>query len=298
MTKNCFVTEIKIDDVPRLRQGLIEQGFEIKQGPHLIFHASKKGIQVHLYQSLKLTVMGKEKDDFIVFYLEPEILKKTSFSHPMQDHDMNPHIGSDEAGKGDYFGPLCIASVSCDQEQIKALFDLKVEDSKNLSDEKIHKLAEKIKDLCAYEIVIIYPKTYNELYSKFKNLNRLLAWAHHKALEGVFLKSPKDYAIIDQFSKDALVQKTAPKSLKSLKIIERTKAESDLVVAAASILARDAFVTGMKKLSEKANFELPKGASSKVVNAAKQIVERDGKQILNSVAKMHFKTTLEVLGAC
>lgn len=298
MTKNCFVTEIKIDDVERLRCDLINQGFEIKQGPHLIFHASKKGVNIHLYQSMKLTVMGKDKEDFIVFYLEPEILKKTSFSHPMQEHDMQPHIGSDEAGKGDYFGPLCIASVSCDAEQIKALFNLKVEDSKNLSDEKIHQLAEKIKDLCPFEIVIIYPKTYNELYAKFKNLNRLLAWAHHKALEGVFLKSPKDYAIIDQFSKDALVAKMAPKSLKSLKIIERTKAESDLVVAAASILARDAFVTGIKKLSEKAQFDLPKGASAKVLKAAKQLVARDGKQILNSVAKTHFKTTLEVLGGC
>jgi len=295
MSSNCFVSEIKIDDVERLRQDLIEQGFEIKEGPHLIFHAVKKGIHLHLYQSLKLTVMGKDKEDFIVFYLEPEILKKTSYSHPLQEVDLRPHIGSDEAGKGDYFGPLCIASVSCDENQIKALFDLKVDDSKNLSDEKIKVLAEKIKKLCAYEIVVIYPKTYNELYLKFKNLNRLLAWAHHKALEGVFLKSPKDFAIIDQFSKDTLVKKTAPKSLAGLKIIERTKAESDLVVAAASILARDAFLNGMKKLSEKAAFDLPKGASAKVVAAAKEIVARDGKDILNSVAKIHFKTTQEVI---
>ena len=294
MSKACFVAQITQDKVKKLETGLQEMGFELKTGPHLIFHASKKGVQVHLYQSLKLTVMGKDKDDFILFYLEPEILQSTQFSHPLQNHDFTPHMGSDEAGKGDYFGPLCVVAVSCDKGMIEKLFELKVQDSKTLSDARVLDLAEKLKKIIPHEKVIIYPKTYNELYEKFKNLNRLLAWAHSKAISELYSRAPESFIIVDQFSKDKLVDKLLKKSLPELNVIEKTKAESDLVVAAASILAREAFLTGLKKLSEKADFNLPKGASAQVITAAKKLIEKSGKEILPSVAKIHFKTTLEL----
>jgi ribonuclease HIII len=294
MSKACFVAEIKAPQVDKLKTDLETQGFEIKSGPHLIFHASKKGIQVHLYQSLKLTVMGKDKDEFILFYLEPEILQSTNYSHPKQNHDFSPHMGSDEAGKGDYFGPLCVVTCSCSSHVIEKLFELGVQDSKTLSDSKVIDLASKLKEFIPHEKVVIYPKTYNELYLKFNNLNRLLAWAHSKAIGELYLRAPQPSVIVDQFSKDKLVEKLLKKSHKDLSVIERTKAESDLVVAAASILAREAFLTGLKKLSEKANFELPKGAGAIVLKKAKELVSRDGKDILSSVAKTHFKTTLEI----
>lgn len=294
MSKSCFVATISQDLIDKLKNDLLEKGFEIKTGPHLFFHASKKGIQLHLYTSLKLTVMGKDKDEFIEFYLEPEILKTTFHSNPKAHLDLQPHMGSDEAGKGDYFGPLCIASCSCTSEMIEKLHDLGVEDSKNLSDAKIIELADKIKKFVPFEVVIIYPKTYNELYEKFKNLNRMLAWAHGQAIQALYQKAPQSFIIIDQFSKDKLVEKLLSKKLTELKIIEKTKAESDLVVACASVLARDAFLNGMKKLSAKADFELPKGASGIVIKKAKQLIEKSGKEILPSVAKMHFKTTLQL----
>lgn len=294
MSKSCFVATIDKEMIEILKADLSDQGFEIKGGPHLIFHASKKGIQLHLYQSLKLTVMGKDKDEFIEFYLEPKILKSTHFSHPKAHLDVRAHMGSDEAGKGDYFGPLCIATCSCSPEMIERLFDMGIEDSKNLSDAKILELAEKIKTFVPHEKVVIYPKTYNELYLKFNNLNRLLAWAHSKAIEALYERVPQAFIIIDQFSKDKLVEKLLVKKLPSLDVIERTKAESDIVVATASVLAREAFLTGMKKLSEKADFDLPKGAGSIVIKKAKELVQRSGKEILPSVAKIHFKTTLEL----
>lgn len=294
MSKSCFVAEIKKEQVEKLKNDLEDQGFELKSGPHLVFHASKKGIQVHLYTSLKLTVMGKDKDEFITFYLEPEILQTTSFSHPKADIDLNPRMGSDEAGKGDYFGPLCVVACSCSSDIIDKLFEMGVQDSKTLSDAKVIALADKLKTFVPHEKVVIYPKTYNDLYDKFKNLNRLLAWAHTKAISGLYERFPESICIVDQFSKDMLVEKSLKSSLPKLKVIERTKAESDLVVAAASILAREAFLTGMKKLSEKADFDLPKGASSIVIKKARELVEKSGRQILPSVAKMHFKTSLEI----
>jgi len=294
MSKSCFVAQIPKELIEKFKNDLIEQGFDLKTGPYLIFHAAKRGVQVHLYESLKLTVMGKEKDDFILYYLEPEILKSLSYSHPHHEADRSAHMGSDEAGKGDYFGPLCVVCVSCTCENIEQLIKLDVQDSKNLSDDKVHLLAEKLKKQIYHELVILYPKTYNELYLKFKNLNRMLAWAHTTAISNLYARVPQPFVIVDQFAKDQPVKRSLRKSLPTLEVIEKTKAEADLVVAAASILARDAFLTGLKKLSEKADFELPKGASSLVVKAARQLVNRSGKEILNSVAKTHFKTTLEL----
>jgi ribonuclease HIII len=294
MSKACFVAQINLQLVEKLKRDLESQGFEIKTGPHLIFHASKKGVQVHLYQSLKLTVMGKDKDEFILYYLEPEILKTTSYSHPLAHLDASPHMGSDETGKGDYFGPLCVVACSCSQEVIEKLLEMGVMDSKNLSDNKVIELAEKLKKIVFHEKIVIYPKTYNELYEKFKNLNRLLAWAHAKAIFELYQRAPQKFVIVDQFSKDKLVEKSLKKTLSDLQVIEKTKAESDLVVAAASIIAREAFLTGLKKLSEKAEFDLPKGAGALVLKKAKELVNLKGKQILPSVAKIHFKTTLEI----
>jgi ribonuclease HIII len=121
---SCFVAEIDLKLADKLREDLIERGFELSQPAHTLFAAQKKGVSCTLYTSGKLTVQGKEMEEFITFYLEPEILKNVTYSYPEVGVDFTPRIGIDEAGKGDFFGPLCIAGVQADEAKIKELLAL------------------------------------------------------------------------------------------------------------------------------------------------------------------------------
>src|SRR5262249_1666994 len=153
------------------------------QPAHTLFQGKKKGVSCTLYTSGKLTVQGKEMQAFIEFYLEPEILKTFTFGYEELEWDLTPRIGIDESGKGDFFGPMCIAVVYGANEQVKRLGELGVKDSKKLSDTTIVKLAQKIRAEFTYHIVRIGPEKYNELYEKFGNLNLLLGWGHATVIE-------------------------------------------------------------------------------------------------------------------
>jgi len=117
-----------------------------------------------------------------------------------------PVIGSDESGKGDYFGPLVCAAVCVDETTAGELCAAGVRDSKTCSDREIRELAETIKQLCAgkFEIIEISPEKYNKLYEQMrtegKNLNTLLAWGHAKAIEELLQKVDCGTAIADQFA--------------------------------------------------------------------------------------------------
>lgn len=296
MTKpTFFTTQIDLQLAAKLRADLEEQGFELTRPPHTVFSAKKKGISCTLYESGSLTVQGKEMHPFIEFYLEPEILKEFRHSHPLAHQNTKPHIGMDEAGKGDFFGPLCISAVYADEAGIHQMHAMGVKDSKSLSDETILKLAQKIRTSYPYTVIRLFPQKYNELYRKFKNLNRLLGWAHAAALGDLSQKTQCRDAIIDQFAKEFVMENALKQKKLDVQLTQKVRGEQDLVVAAASILARASFVEGMQKLSEEIDFELPKGASQTVVKAAKKLVAQKGPEILEKVAKTHFKTTQEVL---
>lgn len=290
----CFTAKINPKLADKIEKDLLEQGFEISRPPHTLFSAKKQGISCTLYHSGSLTVQGKDKDPFIEFYLEPEILQEFKFSHPEAHLDARAHIGLDEAGKGDFFGPLCIAAVYADAENIRKLLEIGVKDSKQISDAPILKLAAKIKGLVPYTVIRLFPHKYNELYAKFKNLNRLLGWAHTAALGDMMQKTGCKLAIIDQFADKHVMENALRQKKIELQLEQRTKGEEDLVVAAASILARAAFLEGLESLSKEYDFPLPKGASAQVVAAGKKIVAKLGRDVLEKVAKTHFKTTLDV----
>jgi ribonuclease HIII len=289
-----FTTKIDLKLAPKLEADLKEQGFELSKPPYTVFSAKKKGVSCTLYESGSLTVQGKEMKEFMEFYLEPEILQEFKYSHPEAHLDLEPHIGMDEAGKGDYFGPLCVAAIYADSEGIREMSKMGVKDSKRISDEGILKLANRLRDIFPYTVIRLFPLKYNELHARFKNLNRLLGWAHAAALGDLSLKTGCKKALLDQFAEKHVMEAALKQKKIEVELSQKVRGEEDLVVAAASILARAAFLEGMKSLSNEYEMELPKGANHSVKEAAQKIILKFGREALSKVAKIHFKTTGEI----
>lgn len=205
-------------------------------------------------------------------------------------------IGSDESGKGDYFGPLVISAVYVDAQTEGQLVKSGVCDSKLLPDYRILTMAEAIQKLCPHFVVSIGPKTYNEMYEKMQNLNQLLAWGHARCLEKVLEKVTCELAIADQFGNESYLRNALGEKGRQITLEQRTHAESDTAVAAASILARADFVRRMEQLSRLVGKTLPKGAfDPSIITIGREIVAQGSEAALAEVAKLHFKTTKIIL---
>ncbi len=291
-----FVTQLSLEKGKQLLHQLRERDFEISVPPFTIFAAKKKGISCTLYESGKLIVQGKESQQFIEFFLEPEVLETFNAGYQELLVDTTPRIGIDESGKGDFFGPLCIAGVFAQGDEVKELLSIGVRDSKTLNDDQILKLAPKIRQKFVHEVIRIGPLKYNELYSKFTNLNTLLAWGHATAIENLFKRTGCHKATIDQFASERVVILALAKKRITIDLHQKHRGEEDPVVAAASILAREAFLTGLEKLSQNYEIKLPKGASNLVIKAGKEFISKHGQHSLQSVAKLHFKTLDSING--
>lgn len=289
-----FTTKIDLNLAPKLIEELKNQGFEIQKPPYTVFSAKKKGVSCTLYESGTLTVQGKEMKEFMEFYLEPEILQAFQYSHPDVGLNLEPRIGMDEAGKGDFFGPLCVAAIYADEEGIKKMRQMGVKDSKKISDEGILKLSKTLRAEFPYTVIRLFPKKYNELHAKFKNLNRLLGWAHAAALGDLSQKTGCKRALLDQFAEKHVMENALKQKKIEVELEQKVRGEEDLVVAAASILARAGFLEGLKTLGEELGMELPKGASQIVKEVAQKLIAKWGREILEKAAKVHFKTTGEI----
>ncbi|MHB9025871.1 MAG: ribonuclease HIII [Armatimonadota bacterium] len=208
-----------------------------------------------------------------------------------------PRIGTDEAGKGDYFGDLVVAGVYLDATTEPLAAELGVQDSKKLSDPRAHSLARDIREAFPYEIVRISPEKYNDLYEKMNNLNRLLAWAHARVIENLLPKCTAELVVSDQFGNAALLENALMRGARRVRLVQITKGERDLAVAAASILARATFLQRLEALSREHDFPLPKGATH-VLPAGCQLYQQGGIPLLRKVAKLHFKTTQQIVDRC
>jgi ribonuclease HIII len=165
-----------------------------------------------------------------------------------------------------------------------------------MTDKTMLTLAPKIRAVSAVSVVRISPLKYNEMYNNFKNLNHLLAWAHATAIGELVEKTGCQKALLDQFTAEPLVEKLLIKKGIKIDLTQRPRAEEDPVVAAASIMARAAFVDGIDALGKEIGMTLPKGASSHVLDAGRKLVQQQGRAILEKAAKLHFKTTQQILG--
>jgi len=298
---NSYTHTLTRDQASTLRTLLAESGFQFSPKQYTLFFARKNSLSVTVYEKgPKVLVQGKGVEEFVQFELEPKILgeAKLGYEEVHSPEMFEPHFGVDESGKGDFFGPLVVAGVYVDRGIARKLVDAGVQDSKRIgSDARIRALAETIRKSTAglIETVLIGPERYNELYQKFGNLNKLLGWGHARVIENLLAKkSDCPRALSDQFADARVIEQSLLRHGRKIDIEQRTKAESDIGVAAASILAREAFINWLERRGKELGLRLERGVSANVKEAAKKLVEINGPRVLRGLAKVHFRTAHEI----
>ncbi len=266
--------------------------FDVVQ--YSFWRAKTNTFQAVYYTSGKLLIQGKNIEN-IAIEIDKILGINSCFEQPnLTDFNQEKYIGTDESGKGDFFGPLVVAGVQVDKNNKQKFIELGIKDSKKLDDKKILMLANQIKANSVHSVVVITPVKYNELYFKFNNLNKLLAWGHARAIENILEKSPCNYALADKFGDESLIKNALMQKGRSIVLNQMVRAESDIAVAAASVLARAEFVKRMQELELKYELQLSKGVSDKVIQQAKTFIAKYSFDRLNEIAKMHFKTVNEL----
>ncbi|MDR2983003.1 MAG: ribonuclease HIII [Puniceicoccales bacterium] len=274
-----------------------------------VFAYKDDKVNVVAYKSGKLVISGKKTEDFVTNVLEPEITKEALLGYDEVHHPdwYEDHAGLDESGKGDLFGPLVSACVIATGDMVRSWKEDGVRDSKAIgSDRAILDLEKKIRKTPGVIVKVVFTnmEKYNTLYRQFgNNLNKLLAWYHATALEDCLPRFETehgklpDWGLLDQFSKSPLVQTELKKRKIKFDLRMRTKAESDPVVAAASIVARAAYVRAMKNLADEAGEKsLPKGSGAQAKEVGIRLVEKFGPAAFGRFAKLHFRTAYECRG--
>src|SRR5216110_3986359 len=297
---NSYTHPLTSEQAEKLRALLRERGFTFAPKPYTIFFAQKNKLSVAVYEKgPKVLVQGRDVEEFVQFQLEPKILgeAKLGYEEVHSPEMFAPHFGVDESGKGDFFGPLVISGAYVDRGIGRKLLDAGVVDSKRIgSDTRIRALADTIRktSLGLVETVLVGPAKYNELYEKFSNLNRLLGWGHARVIENLLERKPEcPRSLSDQFADARVITASLLKHGRKIAIEQRPRAESDIAVAAASILAREAFINWLERKSKELGLRLERGVSPSVKENARKLVELNGPGALREVAKVHFRTAHE-----
>jgi ribonuclease HIII len=299
-----FTAPLTAGQADKLRGCLPEWGFEFIEKPYTLYAAQKGKLNLAVYtKGPKILVQGKETEDFVRFRLEPEILgeARLGYEEVLSPESYQPHFGIDESGKGDFFGPLVVAGVYVDRGIARDLKEAGVQDSKRItSDAKIRVLADAIRRLpgAVHNVIAIGPERYNTLQTKMRNVNNLLGWGHARVIENLLALRPDcPRSLSDQFANPSIIKRSLLEKGRKIQIDQRTKAESDPAVAAASILARERFIDWLEAAGRQHCLVLPRGASAQVKAAAREIVTREGAGALRLLAKTHFRTAREIAPA-
>ena len=298
---NSHTHALSNEQAAKLRALLETLGFEFSPNPYTIFFAQKNKLTVAVYEKgPKVLVQGRGVEEFVQFELEPKILgeAKLGYEEVYSPEMFEPHFGVDESGKGDFFGPLVISGVYVDRGIARKLLDAGVVDSKRItSDNRIRALAVTIRKTSQglTETVLIGPAKYNELYEKFGNLNKLLGWGHARVIENLLAKKPGcQRSLSDQFADARVIEQSLLRHGRKITIEQRPRAESDIAVAAASIIAREGFINWLERKGKELGLRLERGVSASVKDGARKLVETNGADVLREVAKVHFRTAHEI----
>ena len=301
--KNLFTYELNSEQQELLINTLLAGNYRPRKTPYSVISVEADHAVVTLYEKekrglRKLVVQGSQARDFVEFILEPNVLLAAGIGYEkvLSPELFAPHAGSDESGKGDYFGPLVVCTAYVDEQICDKAAELGVKDCKQMTDKAVLAVGAKLVSLLGpsgYHIVKLNPPAYNRLYAKMCNINRMLAWAHGAAIEELLKKKPScKRVVVDQFASTEAVITRALKELgRKASVIQRHKAEDDPAVAAASVIARREFLLSMQGL--------PLGSSDPSVRAkAEEMVRANGPMWLMNNVKAHFTTTDKVLSSC
>lgn len=318
---STYTYELTNDQQELLLGEMLSGNYRRREVPYALWSVEGDHFNATLYQKekhgkRKLCVQGSKARDFVLFVLEPKILGSATLGYEaVLNPELDaPHAGSDESGKGDYFGPLVVCCAYVDETLAKRMRELGVKDCKQMSDAAVLTAGAALRKLLGpsgYAIVKLGPAAYNRLYAKMRNINRMLAWAHATAIEELLEKRPTcPRVIVDQFAPTEVTIARALKPRgKSVKVDQHHKAESDIAVAAASVIAREIFLRDMAEMSASVlgsppadgspALKMPIGSSDPRVRAvAEEQVRAQGAVWLMNHAKAHFQTTDKVLLSC
>jgi ribonuclease HIII len=289
--------KINLNQEPSLSHELERAGLRFSDFDYAFWRATNDTHTLTLYRSGKLLIQGKDVEWITRLLLNKGFALSDPNPPSPQRPGVSKWIGTDESGKGDYFGPLIIAGVLVTTETRRELLRNGAKDSKRLPDSSIKKLAPKIKDLCPHSIIVISPTQYNKAYETLQDAKhyRILAWGHAQAIENILEDEDCHYALVDQFGHERFIKNALMEKGKHIRLEQRPHAEDDIAVASASILARDEYLTRLSALSIEYSIHLSPGASHKIIEIGQEFVLRHGADKLKEVAKTHFITTQHIL---
>lgn len=291
MTQETRVLQLGAEAASALRRLLDGDPWTPRSIPHARWSVTGPGVAVTYYSSGKLVLQGPEVALFVDRYLSGA---EAPASPGSRDDE---RIGSDEAGKGDYFGPLTVAAVYASPADLARLRAIGVADSKQLSDETVARIAAAIEASTPHAVVVLDPQEYNRRHAEVGNVNVILGELHAQAILEVAARTPCRNALVDRFGDVNYVRRALGGRAREFALEARPRAESHVAVAAASILARDAFLAGLRRLSDDCGIDLPKGAGDPVERIVGKVVSIVGRERLSKLAKVHFRTTQKILGS-
>ena len=316
--KTSFTYELDNDQQELLLGVMLNGNYRKREVPYSLWSIEGDHFNATLYEKekhgkRKLCVQGSKAEDFVLYTLEPRVLGGASLGYEtvLNPDLVAPHAGGDESGKGDYFGPLVVCCAYTDEKLSAQMQELGVKDCKQMSDKAVLAAGSALRRLLGdggYAVVKLGPAAYNRLYAKMRNINRMLAWAHATAVEELLEKRPAcPRVVIDQFAPtEATIARALKPRGRAAKVEQRHKAEDDIAVAAASVIAREIFLRDIMKMGEElfgppaeGRENVPAGSSDpRVAALAERMVAKEGPVWLMNHCKAHFRTTDKVLAAC